>query len=177
MKYIEPKADPRLVGRVLSAMRLKSKGCTTPRPTPFSNLPANIISNDVAKAQTICPAAQEIMPAATSKGRGNNSCKKPHGKPQSAAATPFADDMPLSAVWEAPKVTWKWWKNVGKMLASTVHAMLHRHMSTYSPHTRWLERDSDQPASGSTQGLRHGLTISPLALLSAAVAIAVAGAK
>mmetsp|Transcript_56837 Transcript_56837/g.169178 ORF Transcript_56837/g.169178 Transcript_56837/m.169178 type:complete len:234 (-) Transcript_56837:9-710(-) len=147
---MEPKAEPRRVGRFLSATRLSSRGCTMPRPTPFRARPRKTTSKDQATAHKPRPAAQKSMPSHMSRGLGSNSPRKPQGKAKSAAAQPLVVESRLSEVWETPKCTWNSLKKIGKMEASMVHATLQRHNSTNSAHCRPAERVSSQPSSGSS---------------------------
>mmetsp|Transcript_12632 Transcript_12632/g.36335 ORF Transcript_12632/g.36335 Transcript_12632/m.36335 type:complete len:360 (-) Transcript_12632:150-1229(-) len=141
-KKMEPKAEPRFDGGVLSATMLSRRGWTMPNPTPLRSRPANNTWNDGATAHIVKPMDQKTMPAPTSCGLGNMSPRKPHGNANKAATQPFAVESKLSEVCETRNSTWNSWKNIGKTAASMAHATLHKHNSTYSNHCRPHVRES-----------------------------------
>merc|ERR1719476_682023 len=77
-----PMANPLLEGGFLSATRLKSKGLTTPSPTPFNVRPSITNQKEFATPHTTSPPPQRMHPQQMSRGRDTRSVMKAAGSPK-----------------------------------------------------------------------------------------------
>mmetsp|Transcript_82870 Transcript_82870/g.173516 ORF Transcript_82870/g.173516 Transcript_82870/m.173516 type:complete len:411 (-) Transcript_82870:52-1284(-) len=156
-----PKARPRRSGAFVSAIRLQRRGCTIPKPMPFTTRATQTKVKVGATAQPKRPMAQMMEPRQINFGRGSMSARNPDGNEKIDSLIPRSITRMERAVVSTSNSLENSLNTAGRSALSAAQATCVKFNTTHS--TIACDRDRRSFQSSSSQSFMGPTTYSSLA--------------